>query len=43
MKKHTTKTMVMLTALVGTLSIGGIMAYFTDGDMAMNTFNILIL
>ena len=40
MKKHTTKSMVMLTVLIGTLSIGGIMAYFTDGDTATNTFTV---
>lgn len=40
MKKHNTKTMVLLTALIGTLSIGGIMAYFTDGDTATNTFTV---
>ena len=40
MKKHTTKTMLVLTALIGTLSVGGIMAYFTDGDTATNTFTV---
>ena len=40
MNKHTAKTMVILTALIGTLSIGGIMAYFTDGDTATNTFTV---
>ena len=32
--------MVLLTALIGTLSVGGIMAYFTDGDTATNTFTV---
>lgn len=40
MKKNTIKTVLLLTTLVGTLSIGGIMAYFTDADMATNTFTI---
>ena len=40
MKKHKTQTMVLLTALIGTLSVGGIMAYFTDGDTATNTFTV---
>ena len=40
MKKNKTKTMLLLTALVGTMSIGGVMAYFTDGDQATNTFTV---
>lgn len=40
MKKNKTRTIALLTALIGTLSVGGIMAYFTDGDTATNTFTV---
>lgn len=40
MKKSKIKIAALTAALVGTLSIGGIMAYFTDGDTATNTFTI---
>ena len=40
MKKNKIKIMVLTAALVGTLSVGGIMAYFTDGDTATNTFTV---
>ena len=40
MKKNKTRTSALLTALIGTLSVGGIMAYFTDGDTATNTFTV---
>lgn len=40
MKRHNMKFAVLLATLIGTLSIGGIMAYFTDGDTATNTFTV---
>ena len=40
MKKNKTKTMGLMALLIGTMSIGGIMAYFTDGDTATNTFTV---
>lgn len=40
MKKHNIKMIALVVALVGTLSIGGILAYFTDGDTATNTFTV---
>lgn len=40
MKKTMTKTVLLLCSLIGMLSVGGIMAYFTDADMATNTFTI---
>lgn len=39
MKKRI-KTMLVCTALAGTLAIGGVMAYFTDGDTTTNTFTV---
>ena len=35
-----TKAMVGAGALAGVLCIGGIMAYFTDGDIAVNEFTV---
>lgn len=40
MKKNTIKTVLLMGTLIGTISVGGIMAYFTDADMATNTFTI---
>ena len=40
MKKNKTKTMGLMALLIGTMSIGGIMAYFTDADTATNTFTV---
>ena len=40
MKKRNLKMTALALALVGTLSVGGIMAYFTDGDTATNTFTV---
>ena len=40
MKIQSKKSMLLLTALIGTLSIGSIAAYFTDGDTATNTFTV---
>ena len=40
MKKNRTKMMGLVALLIGTMSIGGIMAYFTDGDTATNTFTV---
>ena len=36
--KKRMKTMIAATAMIGVLAIGGISAYFTDGDTATNTF-----
>lgn len=40
MKKNKVKIVALTAALVGTLSVGSIMAYFTDGDTATNTFTV---
>ena len=32
--------MIAATAMIGVLAIGGISAYFTDGDTATNTFTV---
>ena len=40
MKKNKIKTMGCMALLIGTLSIGGIMAYFTDADTATNIFTV---
>lgn len=40
MKKKTLKTAVACASLAGLLAIGGISAYFTDGDTATNTFTV---
>lgn len=40
MKIQSKKSMLLLTALIGTLSIGSIAGYFTDGDTATNTFTV---
>lgn len=40
MMKKKLKTMLLCTALAGTLAVGGIMAYFTDGDTTTNTFTV---
>lgn len=40
MKKRNLKMTALALALVGTLSVGGIMAYFTDGDTATNIFTV---
>lgn len=34
------KTMILCTALAGTVAAGGIFAYFTDGDTVTNTFTV---
>ena len=38
--KKRMKTMIAATAMIGVLAIGGISAYFTDGDTATNTFTV---
>lgn len=40
MKKKNLKVTATALAMVGVLSVGGIMAYFTDGDTATNTFTV---
>ncbi len=40
MKKSSMRTLALTAILAGTVSIGGIMAYFTDGDTATNTFTV---
>ena len=40
MKKSRMRTLALTAILAGTVSIGGIMAYFTDGDTATNTFTV---
>lgn len=40
MKKSNMRTLALTAILAGTVSIGGIMAYFTDGDTATNTFTV---
>ena len=40
MKNKKIKTLVAVSALAGVLAVGGISAYFTDGDTATNTFTI---
>lgn len=40
MKKKNLQKAVVATALIGTLCIGGIMAYFTDADTQTNTFTV---
>ena len=38
--KKRMKTMIAATAMIGVLAIGGISAYFTDGDTAPTTFTV---
>ena len=40
MKKRNIKAIALTLALISTVSIGGIMAYFTDADTATNTFTV---
>ena len=36
--KKRMKTMIAATAMIGVLAIGGISAYFTDGDTVVHTY-----
>lgn len=38
--KRRTKTIACAAALVGAITVGGVMSYFTDADTATNTFTI---
>lgn len=40
MKKRNLKIAATACAMAGVLAVGGIMAYFTDGDTATNTFTV---
>lgn len=40
MKNRQRKTVLLAAVLAGVMSIGGISAYFTDGDTATNTFTV---
>ena len=40
MTKKRVITIALCMALIGTLSAGGIMAYFTDADTAVNEFTV---
>lgn len=40
MTKKRVRTIALCTALAGTLSVGGILAYFTDADTATNEFTV---
>lgn len=38
--KRKLKTTILVGAMAGVVAVGGIMAYFTDGDTATNTFTV---